>query len=120
MQEQPYINVSGPTIHCNKTGTTFEINASQYTTHYKTSRTNSILPICGHFNSNKYRNKKPVPSDNTYVSIEGFLDNVELDPMGHASVFHIAVDNINFLRKAAVSSIKNTNITTSCSSRSHF
>src|SRR5260221_7042447 len=101
MQEQPYINVSGPIIHYNKTDATFEINASQYTTHYKTSQTNSILPIRGHFNSNKYRNKKPMPSDNTYMSIEGFLDNVKLDPMRHASVFHVAVNNINFLGKAA-------------------
>ena len=103
MRERTYINVSGAAINCNKTGSFFQINAPQYTSQYKNNRTLSILPVHTHFNSSKYRSKKPIPLNNTYISIEGFLDNVETDSSGHATSFHISVDNINFLSKATLS-----------------
>ena len=102
LRQQPYINISGAAINSNKTGRFFEVNATQYTTHYKANRALSILPIQAHFNSNKYRTKKPIPSNNTYVSLEGFLEGVETDTTGHATLFHISVDNINFLGKATL------------------
>lgn len=98
MREHPYINVSGAAINSNKTGGFFDVNAPQYTSQFKTNRTPSVLPVQAHFNSNKYKNKKPIPSNNTYVSIEGFLEDVDTDSIGHATRFHVSVDNINFLR----------------------
>jgi len=82
MREQAYINVSGAAVNSNKTGSFFEVNAPQYTSYYKTNQNLSILPVQAHFNSSKYRTKKPIPSNNTYVSIEGFLESVETDSCG--------------------------------------
>jgi len=73
MRQQVYISVSGAAVNSNKTGGFFEVNAPQYTSHYKSNRTLSILPVQARFNTNKYRTKKPIPSNNTYVSIEGFF-----------------------------------------------
>jgi hypothetical protein len=106
MRQQAYINVSGAAVNSNNTGGFFEINAPQYTSYYKTDRALSILPIQAHFNTNKYRSKKPIPSNNTYVSIEGFLEDIETDSAGRATLFHVAVDNINFLGRASFSPTK--------------
>lgn len=59
----------------------------------------SILPVHAHFNSNKYKTKKPIPSNNIYVPIKGFLDAINTDSSGRATTFHVSVDNINFLGK---------------------
>jgi hypothetical protein len=80
----------------------FEVNAAQYMSHYKNDRALSILPIRAHFNSNKYKTKKPILSNNTYVSMEGFLDDIEIDTTGRATLFHVSVDNINFLGRASL------------------
>lgn len=103
MRERPYVNVSGAAINTNKTASLFEINAPQYTSLYKTNRNLSFLPVQAHFNSNKYKTKKPIPSNNTYVSVEGFLENIETDATGRAYMFHVSVDNINFLGRATLS-----------------
>jgi hypothetical protein len=102
LRQQPYIYISGAAINSNKTAGFFEVNAAQYTSHYKTNRALSILPIQAHFNSNKYRSKKSIPSNNTYVSLEGFLEDVETDATGQATLFRVSVDNINFLGKATL------------------
>ena len=104
MRERTYINVSGAAINSNKSASCFEINAAQYTSHYKANCSLSFLPVQAHFNSNKYKTKKPIPSNSTYVSVEGFLDTIGTDSNGNATTFHISVDNINFLGKSAVSS----------------
>ena len=103
MRECPYINVSGAAINSNKTASFFEINAPQYMSHYKHNRTLSFLPIQAHFNSTKYKTKKPIPSNNTYVSIEGFLEDLQTDSSGRATMFHVSMDNINFLGRASLS-----------------
>ena len=97
MRELPYINVSGMVLNSNKTSGFFDLNAPQYTSHYKYNRSLSILPVQAHFNSNKYKTKKPIPSNNIYVSVEGFLEDVETDSDSHTTTFHVSVDNINFL-----------------------
>jgi len=109
MRERAYINVSGAAINSNKTGGFFKINAPQYTSHFKHNRALSILPVHANFNSNKYKTKKPIPANNTYVSIEGFLESVETDSTGLATSFHVSVDNINFLGRATVSPSAPTN-----------
>jgi hypothetical protein len=82
----------------------FEINASQYTSHYKSNKTLSIFPIRAVFNTTKYKFKKPVPSNNSYVSVKGFLAEIETDSNRCALCFLVLVDNINFLGKAPASS----------------
>jgi len=77
IQQRAYINVSSAAINSNKDDGNFDINATQYTSHYKSNHSLSILPVHAHFNSNKYRTKKPLPSNNTYVCIKGFLEDVD-------------------------------------------
>src|SRR4051794_28754344 len=103
MRQRPYINISGTALNCNKTDGFFDINASQYTSYYKNNRTLSNLPVRAHFDSNKYRTKKPIPSNNTYVAVEGFLGDIERDAAGHITLLHMSVDNINFLGRAVFS-----------------
>ncbi|HYT42465.1 MAG TPA: hypothetical protein VEP90_08970, partial [Methylomirabilota bacterium] len=102
MRQCAYINISSATVNSNKTDGFFEVNATQYTSHYKNNHTLSILPAQANFNSSKYRTKKPILSNNTYVSFEGFLEDIETDSAGHMTVFHISVDNISFLGRAAL------------------
>ena len=102
MRERPYINMSGTAINSNKTALSFKINAPQYTLQYKTNWNLSVLPIQAHFNSSKYRTKKLIPLNNTYVSIEGFLEDVETDSISCANKFHVSVDNINFLGRVTL------------------
>jgi hypothetical protein len=101
MRQQAYINISGAVVNSNRSDDGFfEINAAQYTSHYKDNRPLSMLPVRAHFDLKTYKAKKPIPSDNTYVSVEGFLRDIETDAAGHAIRFHISVDNINFLGRA--------------------
>lgn len=102
MRERPYINVSGTAVNMNKTGGFFTLNAPQYMSHYKYNHSLSFLPIQANFNSNKYKTKWPIPSNNTYVLVEGFLEEVETNSTGHATTFHVSVDNINFLGHAMI------------------
>ena len=102
MQHHAYVNVSSAIVNSNKTEESFEINAPRYTSYYKNNCTLSMLPVQAYFNFSKYRTKKPILSNNTYVSIKGFLDNVETDTSGHATTFHVSIDNINFLGRAAL------------------
>ena len=108
-----YINISSAAINSNKTAGFFKLNTPQYISHYKNNCALLILPVQAHFNSNKYRTKKPIPSNNTYVSFEGFLEAIETDSTGHATSSHVLVDNINFLWRAIVlpSGTRNTGIT---------
>src|SRR5436190_11626701 len=94
IRKPPYVTFSGATF--NKTDETFDVNAAQYTSFYKAQRNLSMLPIRAHFDTARYKNKMPMPSNNTYVSVEGFLNHVDFDPItGNTSLFHISVDNIS-------------------------
>ena len=69
------------------------MNVSQYTSFYKTQRNLSTLPVRAHFDETRYKNKKPIPTNNTYVAVEGFLNNVEVDSKsGTPTIFHFSVD----------------------------
>lgn len=104
LQQQPYTNISGAAISSNKTGGFFEVNTTQYTSHYKANCALFIFPIQAHFNLNKYWTKKLIPFNNTYyVSLDGLLKGIETDAIGHATLFQMFVDNINFFSKAALS-----------------
>ena len=51
------------------------------------------------------KKKKPIPA-NTYVAVEGFLNNVKVDSnSGTPMIFHINVDNISFLGKAVLPNV---------------
>jgi hypothetical protein len=101
MRRSPYITASGAAFNVDKTEGVFDCNVPQYTTFYKDRRHLSTLPIRVHFDDIRYKNKKPLPSNNNYVAVEGLLKDVDFDlNNGHASLFHISSENINFLGKA--------------------
>jgi hypothetical protein len=103
MRRSPYITISGPAFNADMTEGVFDCNAAQYTTFYKDRRQLSTLPIRAHFDNIRYKTKRPVPSNNTYVVIEGFLESVDFDLTdGHPSLFHIGTENISFLGKAVL------------------
>ena len=103
MRHTPYITFSGAAFNSNKTDSEFDVNAPQYTSFYKSQRHLSTFPVRAHFDDTRYKNKKPLPSNNTYVAVEGFLWRVELDSnSGLPSLFHVAVDSISFLGKAVL------------------
>jgi len=104
VRQPTYINICGAAMNINKPEDSFEVNAGQYTSHYKNNRPLSTLPVRAHFNLNKYRTRTPMPSDNSYVSVEGYLEDVETDSAGHATLFHVLIDNISFLGRASYSS----------------
>jgi hypothetical protein len=83
---------------------TFDINATQYTSFYKIQRHLSLLPIRAHFDSERYKNsRKPVPNDNTSVAVSGFVSHVETDESGLLARLHVSVDNICFLGRSLLS-----------------
>jgi hypothetical protein len=105
MRYAPYLAVSGTAFNSNRTDGFFDCNAPQYTSFYKDHRHLSMLPIHACFDDIRYKNKKPVPSNNTHVVVEGFLRHIDIDlNNGRASLFHIGADNINFLGKAVLPS----------------
>jgi hypothetical protein len=104
IRRTPYITLSGATF--NKTDNSFDINAAQYTSFYKAQRNLSMLPIRAHFDEVRYKKKKPLPANNTYVAVDGFLNDVDMDPnTGIPSIFHINIDNISFLGKAVLPTV---------------
>ena len=59
--------------------------------------------VRAHFDETRYKNKKPIPTNNTYIAVEGFLNNVIVDSKsGTSTIFHFSVDNISFLGKAVL------------------
>ena len=108
----PYITVSGAAVNTDRSQGVFECNALQYTTFFKDHVHLSTLPICAHFDNNRYKNKKPIPSNNSFIAVEGFVLQIELDPdTGQVSFFHVAAENITFLGKGTNST---TPVATKC------
>ena len=98
----PNVTFSGAAFNRNEGGT-FDVNAAQYTSFYKNQCHLSTLPICAHFDEVRYKKKKPVLSNNTYVAVEGTLLHVDVNAgTGSPSLFHITVDSINFLGRATL------------------
>lgn len=99
----PYITASGAAFNADKTKGVFDCNPSQFTTFNKDHRNLSTLPIRAHFDDVRYKNTKPIPSNNNYVTVEGFLTHVDIDPNNaQATLFHIDAENISFLGKAVL------------------
>ena len=94
--------MSGVALNSNKIDA-LDVNAAQYASHYKSQRALSVLPVHAVFKATKYKGQKPLPADNTYVAVDGFLGHVEKQPDSHASRFLLTVDNISFLGNISTS-----------------
>ncbi len=99
----PFITITGLVQDASTSDFTFDINAAQYTQffgHKRTFPAHLIFP-----DSPRYKNKKPMPGNNLFVSMSGFLSRVvvkEHDPSQHNPThkvhhFVIDIDTIVFL-----------------------
>lgn len=115
MCRAPYITASGAAFNAEKNDGVFDCNVPQYTTFYRDHRHLSTLPIRAHFDDVRYKNKKPIPSNNNYVTVEGFLYQVDVDTnTGQPLLFHINAENIAFLGKAVLPNTPLANQGTLC------
>jgi len=61
----------------------------------------STFPVRAHFDDTKYKHKKPIPSNNINVVIEGFITEYNVDSStGRVSLFHTNTENIGFPQKS--------------------
>ncbi|KAI0281750.1 hypothetical protein BC826DRAFT_321175 [Russula brevipes] len=103
--QRPYCEVSGTCHDCDKTDSTFRISTSQYTSFVPIigSHTASPLTFVAHFDDKHYKSKKPMPSNDTIVTVRGFLTgyNDHLPSDKRPTTFDLDVNNIVFLGKNA-------------------
>ena len=106
MRRAPYIFLSGAASNVDKNNCSFDLCVTQYMSHFHDDRDLSILPVHTHFNSPKFKNNKPRTKENHDVGLLGILDDINTELSGEASVFHVAVDTINFIQPVNVQSSK--------------
>ena len=106
MREPPYIFLSGAASNVDKNDCSFDLCATQYMSHFRDDRELSVLPVRANFNSPKFKNNKPRAKENHDVGLLGVLENIDTELSGEASLFHIAVDTINFIRPVNIQSSK--------------
>jgi hypothetical protein len=102
-----YASVSGVVSNVNLPGSTFHIDADQYTTaiskDLKTASSpapRSFFPVkCFIPDSPRWQqDKKPIPRNNRLVTVEGHVTGIEFDETTHRIArFLLKVDNIAFL-----------------------
>jgi len=115
MCHAPYITTSGAAFNAKKNDGIFDCNVPQYTTFYRDHWHLSTLLIQAHFDDVCYKNKKPILLNNNYVTIEGFLYQIDVDTnTGQLLLFHINVENIAFLGKAVLPNTPLANQGTLC------
>lgn len=97
IRQPPYLCLSGVAVNTENPDEVFDITAHQYVSFYKSQPHLSLLPVRACFNERRYRNQKPIPSNNACVSVGGFITSVEVDKeSGQPSFFHVCVDSMNF------------------------
>ena len=106
MQEPPYIFLSGAASNVDKNDCSFDLCVTQYTSHFQDDQDLSVLPVWANFNSPKFKNNKPHTKENHDVGLLGILENIDTELLGEASLFHVAVDTINFIRPVNIQSSK--------------
>lgn len=97
-----FINVCGVFLNAYHNLSYFNINAQQYTIHHK-YKDFSILPVCVHFVTSKYKEKILILIDHSHVAVKGFLHIIKNNKLNHPLHFHLTVKNIYFIKKGSVS-----------------
>lgn len=98
---RPHVNVCGLATDMNWTANTFVVKAVQYTTATKdVPRESSIFPAAFFVpDTPRFRNKKPMPSRDTYVFVSGYISRLDLSPTSAIERFIIEIDKVSFLGK---------------------
>ena len=98
---RPHVNICGLATDMNWTANTFIVKALQYTTATKdVPRESSLFPAAFFIpDTPRFRNKKPMPSKDTYVSVSGYISRLDLSPTSAIERFIIEIDKVSFLGK---------------------
>jgi hypothetical protein len=97
------MSILGIMLHPNKTDSYFDVDAMQYTSHYKVMKELSIFPTRAHFTSKRYKGRKLILGHNINICVEGFLYKMDTDESGRPARFHLEVNNVHFLNTTVVS-----------------
>ncbi|THU79401.1 hypothetical protein K435DRAFT_810742 [Dendrothele bispora CBS 962.96] len=102
-----FIVVAGPACNVNTQLSTFDIDAYQFTSGISKQMNHpldSILPIRVYFDpdDHRWKHKKPIPSANTYIQVQGYLTRFDLNDSGFPDRFHVQVESMTLLGKSAV------------------
>ena len=99
----PLLDFSGTVFNCDKDLLSFDVNAEQYLSFYKSHRALPTLLIRATLDAMRYKNKKPLPSNNSIVSVLGLITHIDInEDTGLPLLFHVVVDHIGFLGKSSV------------------
>jgi hypothetical protein len=97
------MDIASTVFNSDKDQLCFDINAKQYLSFYKSHLVQPVFPVQATLNPAIYKNKKPLSSNNSIVSVKGILTHVDIDEdTRQPLLFHITVDHIGFLRKSTV------------------
>ncbi|KAF8262365.1 hypothetical protein EI94DRAFT_1704827 [Lactarius quietus] len=90
-----YVHATGTATAVDTSNATFNVDSYQYTYAFRSPQLFLIHAMI--LDSPRYKTKKPVPSNNSYVGIAGWLTRI--NPTGHDSEdrFYVDVNNITFL-----------------------
>jgi len=104
---RPYVIASGITISYDNTNFTFSMTPTQY---LNLSHSALPFPIFSFIDpeSAKWKNKKPVPSTGSTISIGGFLTKIKRDD-DNQPVFEIELDTIAYLARQSTASTSSPN-----------
>ncbi|KAF8267121.1 hypothetical protein EI94DRAFT_1830264 [Lactarius quietus] len=90
-----YIHATGTATTVDTTNATFHVDSYQYTYAF---RSQQLFPIHALIpDSPRYKSKKPIPANNSYVGIAGRLTRICPTSQDSENRFHIDVDNVTFL-----------------------
>lgn len=123
MRHPPYIEVCGIVKNVSKSLFSFEIHADQYSSFLKTHKKKTGI-FCIHAfvpDTGKYKNKRPLPQEKSFVFVTGFLTTVlSNDNENGGAVFAIEVHDMVFGGRATLSNHPNAAETSSRKRKSRF
>ena len=94
---RPHVSICGLATDMNWTANTFVVKAVQYTTATKdVPRESSIFPVAFFVpDTPRFRNKKPMPSKDTYVFVSGYISRLDLSPTSAIARFIVEIDKVS-------------------------
>ena len=104
---RPYVIATGTTTSYDSTNFTFSMMPTQY---LNLSHSSLPFPIFSFIDpqSPKWKNKKPVPSTGSTISIGGFLTKIKRDD-NNQPAFEIELDSIAYLARQSMASTSSAN-----------
>lgn len=98
-RQQGFVQLCGVATNINRDDATFNVEAEPYVSAVKdVDGIKAIFPArCLILNTARFKKYKPIPANGRYVSVTGFLTNVELQEDHTVKQFVIDIDQVIFL-----------------------